>query len=411
MITNLRSFEKKYRRRHKVRWFSIGFVSILILFGAFITGMKVGSGNWHLNFVRSAVVSNKTLPNELDYSTVNKIYQALKQSYDGSLDVNTLITGLKKGLVNSAGDPYTTYLTADEAKDFNDQLNGSFTGIGAELGKQGSDIIIIAPISGYPADKAGLKPKDVIVSIDGKDTNGLSVDEAVQKIRGEVNTDVKLIVIRNGQERLEFNITRQEITIPSVDSKIVDNNIGYIRISRFGEDTASLVNAAAKDFKTKNVRGIILDLRNDPGGYLNAAVSVSNEWLKDGQTILQEKRGGQVTQTFKAQGNGQLNGIPTIVLINDGSASASEITAGALQDNKVAKVVGVKSFGKGSVQEFDKLSGGDVLKVTIARWYTPNGKNIDKAGIEPDIQQDISSTDAKNSVDSQLNKAITLIKN
>jgi carboxyl-terminal processing protease len=270
--------------------------------------------------------------------------------------------------------------------------------------------VIIAPIAGFPAEKAGLKAKDIIIAIDGQDASGLNVDEAVKRIRGTEGTSVKLTIIRNSQDRLEFTIVRDIITIPSVTSKILDGNIGYINISRFAEDTSGLVDGVAKSFKSKNVKGVVLDLRNDPGGYLDAAVNVSGQWLKSGQIILQEKRAGKVIQTYTAESNGRLIGVPTVVLIDEGSASASEITAGALKDNKAAKVVGVTSYGKGSVQGFTTFSAGDVIKVTIARWYTPQGKNIDKEGIGPDLKVELTDANITAGKDTQLEAALNLLK-
>jgi len=387
-----------------LRWFAAGFVGILAVVGIFSAGFFIGNGTWRISFMHP-VTANQGLPARLDYSSVNEVYQVLKSKYDGKLDEQTLLNGMKKGMVEAAGDPYTTFFDTEGAKAFNEQLNGSFSGIGAELGKQGSDVIIISPINGFPAEKAGLKSKDIIASIDGQDAAGLSIDEAVKRIRGEKGTSVTLVIVRDSQQRLEFTIVRDTITIPSVESKILDNNIGYIQISRFSEDTSSLVDAAAKDFKAKNVKGIVLDLRNDPGGYLTAAVNVSSEWLKPGQIILQEKRDGKVTQSYNAQGTGQLVGVPTVVLINEGSASASEITAGALKDNNAATIIGVKSFGKGSVQEPTPFSNGSMLKVTVARWYTPAGKNIDKEGIEPTTKVELTAENIKAGVDTQLNAA------
>lgn len=398
-----RQTKNKTNSRFSLRFIVIGFVSILVLAGVFYSGTQFGNGSWQLSIMKP-VTANKNLPNRLDYSGVNEVYQALVRKFDGKLDETALINGMKKGLVEAAGDPYTTFLDGEEAKAFNEQLNGSFSGIGAELGKEGSEIVIIAPIAGFPAEKAGLRAKDVIVAIDDQDATGLSVDEAVKRIRGEKGTSVKLTVVRGGTEKLDFTIVRDTITIPSVEYKILDGNIGYIKISRFAEDTSSLVTAAANEFKAKNVKGVIVDMRNNPGGYLNAAVDVSSIWLKNGQTILEEKRDGKVVQSFKAQGDGVLVGVPTVVLINEGSASASEITAGALKDNNAATVMGVTSFGKGSVQEFSSITGGGVLKVTVARWYTPAGKNIDKEGIEPSVKVELTDADAKAGNDTQLKR-------
>lgn len=359
----------------------------------FVSGVGVGSGRIVLNkdqLFRKSVQKNS--PNNLDYSSVEQVYDTLRRDFDGQIDTQKLLDGLKAGLVGAAGDPYTEYLNKDAAKEFDSQLSGTFSGIGAELSKDDKgNLTVISPISGYPAEKAGLKPKDIIAEIDGKTTSGVSISDAVSRIRGEVGTKVKLRVIRNATQDLPFEITREQITIPSVESKILDGNIGYLKISRFGEDTTELATKAAQQFKESNVKGVIVDVRNDPGGLLDASVNVSNLWLDKGKVILREKRDGVVVRTFTATGNPLLNGIPTVVLINEGSASASEILAGALHDNGVAKLIGVKSFGKGSVQQLEKLGDGGVLKVTIAKWFTPNGININKEGIKPD--QDIKRTD------------------
>jgi carboxyl-terminal processing protease len=342
----------------------------------------------------------KNLPNRLDYTSVDEVYKALKANFDGSLDTNKLLDGAKQGLVNAAGDPHTEYLNAKDYKDFNDQLTGSFVGIGAELSQDAKgNIAVVSPIAGFPADKAGIKPKDIIVQIDGNTTTGLTVSQAVDKIRGTKGTTVSLKVVRDSQT-LDFKIVRDDISIPSVTSK-VENGIGYLTISRFGEDTASLSQKAAQDFKNQNVKAVILDLRSDPGGLLDAAVSVSSLWIPEGKVVLTERRDGIITNTYKAQGGSILNGIPTVVLIDGGSASASEITAGALKDNDVATLVGEKSYGKGSVQQLIKLNGGGVLKVTIAHWYTPGGKNIDKVGITPDTIVTLSADDVKAGNDPQ----------
>ena len=373
-------------------------ITLVVVAGAiFMVGLNIGNGR--ITFSSQTGVQ-KNLPNKLDYSSVDELYKALKLNFDGKLDTNKLIDGAKQGLVKAAGDPHTEYLNAEAYKDFNNQLTGTFTGIGAELSQDAKDnIVVVAPIAGFPAEKAGLKAKDVIVQIDGTTTTGMTVSEAVSKIRGPKGTTVTLKVVRDGELK-EFKIVREDISVPSVTSK-VENGVGYLTISRFGEDTASLSRKAAQSFKDQNVKGVILDLRSDPGGLLDAAVSVSSLWLPEGTTVLTERRDGVVTNTYKAEGNPLLQGIPTAVLIDGGSASASEITAGALKDNGVATLVGEKSYGKGSVQQIIKLNDGGVLKVTIARWYTPKGKNIDKEGITPDTVVTISAEDIKAGQDPQ----------
>jgi carboxyl-terminal processing protease len=400
---------EKVRKKKKWPYVLGGFASILVAFGFFYFGIMVGSGQISLSINSGAVKENKGLPNRLNYDSVNQVYRELKQKYDGQLDEEKLILGLKKGLVEAAGDKYTTYLDAEEAKALQESLNGSFSGIGAELVKEGEYITVVSPISGSPAEKAGIKSKDIIFSINGEDAIGMEVDAAVNKIRGEAGTNVKLVIVR-GQEKIDLDIKREQITIPSVESKILEGNIGYLKISRFAEDTSGLAQQAAEDFKAKNVNGVILDMRNNPGGYLNASVDVSCLWLKKGQLVLEEKRGGIVMKDYQCPQTGILNGIKTAVLINEGSASASEITAGALKDNGAATIVGQKSYGKGSVQEMSSMPGGSILKVTVARWFTPSGKNIDKEGITPDEKVEITEENAKNNQDPQLDKAILVVK-
>lgn len=352
---------------------------------------------------------NDSSSQSLDYTSLNEVYQILQKRYDGKLDNEKIMDGLKAGLARSAGDPYTEYMTPQQAKEFDEGLSGSFTGIGAELSKDKDNIVIVSPISGFPAEKAGLKPKDIIVAIDGQPVNDMGLSEAVQKIRGPKDSTVKLKIARDGQ-LLEFSIVRDNINIPSVKTEILPGNIGYMQISRFSEDTAELSQKGAQQFKDAGVKGVILDVRGDPGGLLDAAVDVGSLWLPQGKTILQEKRDGIIVRTYSATGNDILKGIPTVVLVDGGSASASEIVSGALKDNGVATLIGVKTFGKGSVQELDRLPGGGVLKVTIARWYTPGGRNIDKEGIEPDKTVKITDDDIKAGHDLQKDAAIQALK-
>lgn len=376
---------------------------LLIVFGV---GVAFGQGK--IVFGPDAMYhrsTQKNSPEKIDTAGVQEVYKMLRQSFDGELDSNKLEDGMKSGLVRAAGDPYTEFLNAEDSKQFEEQLSGSFEGIGAELSKDGNNVVIVSPIAGYPAEKAGLKPKDIIVKINDEDATDLTVTEAVNKIRGPKGTNVKLTVARDGKP-LEFTITRETISLPSVEHKMEAGNVGVITISRYGEDTVELATKAANDLKAQGAKGIVLDLRGNPGGLLDAAVGVSSLWLDKGATVLQEKRNGVVVRTYYANGNNPLKGMPTIVLIDDGSASASEITAGALKDNKVATLLGTKSYGKGSVQEIRELTSGGTLKVTVARWFTPSGKNIDKHGIEPDTQVEITDENIKAKQDPQLDTAL-----
>lgn len=373
----------------------------------FLSGLGIGNGTIILNrdqLFRKSVQKNSS--DNLDYTSVEEVYDILRRDYDGQLDTAKLLDGLKAGLASAAGDPYTQYLNAEESKSLGEQLSGSFTGIGAELIEKDKFVTIEVPLAGFPAEKAGLKAKDVILQINDKDAYDIGVREAVKLIRGEAGTTVKLKVVRDNNKQLDLEITRTKITIPSVKSEILAGNIGYLKInSRFGEDTPALARAAALSFRDAKVKGVILDMRNNPGGLLEASVELANLWLEPGKPIVQQKRGSTVISEYKSKGSPVLNGIPTIVLINEGSASASEIVAGALRDNNAAKLLGTKTYGKGSVQQLEKLGGGGELKVTIARWFTPLGVNINKEGVKPDVEVKVSEDDIKAAKDPQLDAA------
>jgi len=381
-------------------------VVVVVLFGVFSAGWVAGGSQ--LPFLRQTNRPGQSnLPADLDYASVEEVYDALRSKYDGELTYQQILDDLKQGIARSTGDPYTEYLNYEQSQEFDEELSGTFSGIGAELSKDTTtnNVIIVAPIAGYPAQKAGLQPKDAIVEIDGESAYDLTITEAVKRIRGPKGTKVTLKIIRDSKQELNFEIIREDIVIPSVEQKILEGNIGYLQIVRFGTDTAKLAQDAASAFKRAGVKGIIVDVRNNPGGLLDAAVEVSGLWLQN-KTVLEEKRSGVLVRRYTSDGNATLAGVPTIVLINEGSASASEIVAGALRDNDAAHLIGMKTFGKGSVQEITPLRDGGSIKVTIARWYTPAGKNIDKEGIEPDQKVDRTDDDYVNNRDPQLDAAV-----
>lgn len=374
-------------------------IAIVVALGAFAAGTRSTD--------ILASMNGKGTPGRLDVSSLQEVYATLNAKFDGKLDAQKLIDGAKHGMVAAAGDPYTVYMSPDEAKEFNNSLNGTFEGIGAEL-KKDDKLVVVSTIDGSPAQKAGLLSGDVILKVNDEASDAWTVDKAVTKIRGEKGTTVKLSVLR-GVETKEFTITRDQITDPSVKSTVTADNIGVMTISRFDENTANLAKLAAQDFKSKNVKGVIVDLRGNGGGLRDSAVSIAGIWMNN-RTVMTERVNGKVTETLNTNNDAILAGVPTIVLIDGGSASASEILAGALKDNGVAMLLGVKSFGKGSVQTIENLSNGGVLKVTIARWYTPNGKNINKEGINPDTEVKISDDDVKAGKDTQKEAAITKLQ-
>jgi carboxyl-terminal processing protease len=377
---------------------------ILAFIIIFVVGYKTGNGGFDFHWGSE----NGNLPSSLNYSLIQQEYAILKNNYDGKLNFNTLEDGVLNGLANATGDVHTEYFNATQAKEFNNELNNTFSGIGAELDSDSSSqIVVVSTLVGTPAAKS-LKAGDIINSINGKSTQDESVDSAVAAIHGPEGTKVTLGIIRSSN-RLTVNIIRANIVVPSVNYQILTNNIGYINIISFADDTPELAQQAADDFKQHNVKGIILDLRGNPGGLVSSAISVSSLWLPEGSTIMTEKHGNQVIQTYQAVGGDTLNGIPTIVLINSGSASASEITAGALKDDKAATLIGEKSYGKGSVQQIYNLAGGREIKVTIYHWYTPDNINIDKVGIEPDVVVPLTQSDQQNGIDTQENAAINYL--
>lgn len=379
----------------------------LIVVGIFSLGWAFGSGRIDYGGLGS---HSANLPGQLNYASVDQVYTILKNDYDGKLTTSQILDGLKNGLTEATGDPYTEYFNSTQAQQFNDELSGSFSGIGVELSlDSNNELEVVAPLVGTPGAKAGLQPKDIITAINGKSTTGMPLDVAVDDIRGSSGTKVTLAVDRDNQ-KLNFVITRSNITVPSVTSQLLTGNIGYISVSQFSNDTSSLAQTAASKFQQDKVKGVILDLRDDPGGLVTAAVNVSSLWLPQGKLIMQEKRGSDVLQTYYSTGNDLLNGIPTVVLINSGSASAAEITAGALHDNGDAYIIGTQSFGKGSVQEVDNLDGGGELKVTIAHWYRPDGQNINHLGITPDEIVNLSATNTTNGADPQKAAAIQYIE-
>ena len=346
--------------------------------------------------------SNKTI----DLSSVQETYRQLAANYDGKLDTQKLIYGASRGLVAAVGDKHTSYMDPEESEEFKKSLSGNIGGgIGAEIGLRNNKPTIIKPLNDSPAQKAGIKAGEVIMKVNGEEAADWGVDKVVDKIRGEIGTSVKL-TLQNGQQVREVSVVRQNITAPAVESKI-NGKIGILTVSRFNDDTVSAARKAAREFIDRGVTKVIVDLRNNPGGTVDSAQGLLGLWLND-QVVLTERRGSETVKTLNSTGSPILENMQTIVLINENSASASEITAGALRDYGKAKLVGKKSYGKGSVQVVLDLSSGSQLKVTEARWYTPKGKNIDKEGIKPDVEVELTADDVKNDKDPQLEKAESL---
>lgn len=386
-------------KRQQLSWF---LTLVIVAIVSFVAGARSDALFANVASVFGVRTSNKTI----DLSSVQKTYQELIANYDGKLDTQKLIYGANRGLVEAAGDPHTVYMDPDETKEFDKSLSGQIGGgIGAEIGLRNNKPTIIKPLENSPAQKAGIKAGEVIIKVNDEASSDWSVEKVVSKIRGEVGTSVKLTLLSDGKTR-EVSVVRQNIVSPAVESEI-DGEIGILKVNRFGDDTVSLARKYASEFVEKGVKKVILDLRNNPGGTVGAAQGLLGIWL-DNQIAMTERRGSEIVKTLRTTGTPILGNMKTVVLINGNSASASEITAGALREYGKATLVGQKSYGKGSVQIVLGLPGGSQMKVTEARWYTPKGKNIDKTGIEPDVKVDLSSDDVNNNVDPQMDKAKSL---
>lgn len=353
------------------------------------------------------------LKKDVDFNLFWDIWSIIKkEAYDKDIPDTQLFYGALSGMVASLGDPHSVFFTPENTNGFNEELDGKFEGIGAEIGIRSNILTVIAPLDGSPALKAGLRPKDVILEIDGYKTEGIGLVKAVSLIRGKHGTEVVLTIYRDGlKEAKKITILREAIKVNSVELEFKENNIAYIKIRQFNSETVPLFNEAIIEIlKKSNVAGIILDMRYNPGGYLQAAIDVSGEWI-DGEVVVKEKVRNGDEILHRSNKSAKLDKFKTVVLVNAGSASGSEIVAGALQDLGRATIVGTQTYGKGSVQKLIDLKDGSSIKLTVAKWFTPKGNSIEGNGITPDVVVDISEEDYNTYKDPQMEEAIKIIMN
>ena len=351
----------------------------------------------------------------IDFDLFWEVWQALENKYYQAKAVNDqdLYYGSIKGMVGALGDPYTVFFNPEEAEKFNQEMEGKFEGIGAEIGIKNDILTIIAPLTGTPADLAGLRPGDKVLAIDDFDTSNIFVEEAVRRIRGPRGSKVILKILHKDAETAEdISIIRDEIIIPTINSEMKGQNkdIAYLRIFSFIDNTAQDFKKNIDSLLKQKPKGLILDLRSNPGGYLDSAVKIAGFWVKDGAPVVLERFADDKDQVYKSSGPAILKDLKTVILVNEGSASASEILAGALRDYDYAVIVGEQTFGKGSVQDYSLLHGGSALKVTVAEWLTPGGANINKEGIAPDVAVEMTTDDYNKDLDPQLQKAVDLLE-
>lgn len=406
----------------------INIKTILIVILFFLLGWQLGHRDIEIKWATykpTVSIINKEPPKNInvDFKLFWDTWDFLSRSYfdKKAIDPTKLFYGAISGMVAALGDPYTVFLPPEQQKFSKEELNGSFEGVGIQLGfNKEKRLVVVAPLSGTPAEEAGIKPEDMIVKIEDKDTTNMTLPEAVNLIRGTKGTKVVLTIFREGEsDTREFTLTRDTIIVKSVEVSYKDTNSGkkaaIVKLSRFGERTQDEWNEAVSNLLSADSEALVLDLRNNPGGFLEGAVFIASEFLDGGIVVLQENSEGERTP-FRVTREGRLTRIPLTVLINKGSASASEIVAGALQDRGRGKLVGEKSFGKGTIQEAQDLSGGAGIHITVAKWLTPDGRWVnDTGGLEPDVKIESSKDDqttrpSDGSKDPQLERAIELLE-
>ena len=377
-------------------------VLVFIIFGV---GFLVG---------KNTVVCKFCPPEDLDFSLFWEAWHKIQQEYvnPGDIDTQELIYGAISGMVESLEDPYTIFFDPQDTKKFLEDVGGSFEGIGAEIGIREGQLQIIAPLEGTPAQRVGLRPGDKIIKIDGASTIDITIEEAVTLIRGPRGTEVSLTIMRDEWDSSkDFMIKRAVIEVPSLKWELKEENIAYIKLYHFSEKIDQDFKEIATEILKTPAEKIILDLRGNPGGYLERAQDIAGWFLEKGQVVVIEDFGGKIEQEiYKAKGNSKFSDYPLVILINQGSASASEILASALRDNRGIKMIGETSFGKGSVQKLEQLTDGSSLKITIANWLTPNEELITDKGLEPDIKIEMTEQDYEQDRDPQLEKALEIIK-
>jgi len=400
----------------KNRYFVIGIsiiIAVALSGGGFYFGYQQGIKKPQTVVIRGVANLEEGKLEAIDFSLFWDVWQTIKDKYveADKIDNQTLFYGAVSGLLGALKDENSVFFPPTDAQKFNEDISGEFGGIGAEIGTRNNQLVIIAPLKNTPAERAGLRALDKILKGDDTVTANLTTDEAVKLIRGQKGTTVILTILRNGWDKpKEISIIRDTIQVPTLDWEIKENNIAYIHLYNFYEKAPFLFYQAAVEIAFKNPKGIILDLRNNPGGFLDAAINLTGWFLKPGQTVVSEEFRSDKKQVFTSYGNGLFKDVPIVILINEGSASASEILAGALRDNRSVKLIGKKSFGKGTVQELEPLKDGSSIKITVAHWRMPGGGLIEKNGLDPDYEVGLTDEDFKANRDPQLEKAMEVLK-
>jgi carboxyl-terminal processing protease len=420
-MNNMEDFSPTKQRAGKYAGVYLTIITVIVAFGA---GILLGQRMYIQKNLTNAdgTISPSKLANfnratnhsdSVDFNQFWQVWDEIKSKYVKQQSVKDvdLFYGALQGMVYSLNDPYSVYFPPKAAEEFDRDLSGELSGIGAEIGIKKNQLMVIAPLPESPAQKAGLRPGDKILAIDSTSTFGMDVSVAVSKIRGPATTSVKLTILREGWKKpVDYTVHRAKINVPPVSVSMKPGHVAYIRLMQFNENTYMDFSKAIGQIKRDGATSLVLDLRNNPGGLLDSAISIASEWLPEGTVIVSQRNNANSEDKRVSSGEHALVGMKTVVLVNGGSASASEILSGALQDNKVAVIVGEKTFGKGVVQDYHYLPDGSSLKLTVAEWFTPNGNSINEKGITPDteVKEDFENEEVGQDV--MIDKAIEILK-
>ena len=400
----------------KKRVFTVIFVVVAaaaLLGGGFLLGWERGRKFPETIIVKGVSNLEAGKPTDVNFGIFWQAWKIINDYYLKNQEVSTedKVYGAVRGLTNSLEDPYSEFLSPEDNKKFQEDIEGNFGGIGTELDMRGGQLVIVAPLKDTPASRAGLLAGDLILKVNSTSTEGITMNQAVSLIRGQIGTTVVLTIMRNGWDKpKEFKITRDTIVVPTLDVTVKEGDIIYAQLYSFNANANLLFYQKVFGSLVNGGRGMVLDLRNNPGGYLEVAVDLAGWFLPRGTLVVREVGRAKPAEDFKAYGNAALKDFPVVVLINKGSASAAEILAGSLRDNRHIKLIGEQSFGKGTVQELQDLRGGASLKVTVAHWVLPGGQILEAGGLKPDIEVKMTEDDFKNHRDPQLDKAIEVLK-
>jgi len=397
-------------KKKLIRFIAAVLLGVVLVGTSYYGGYKIGYSKTKTIEIKGVTDMEPGSEVSADFGVFWQAWSKIKENYlrNSELEEKEMMYGAIQGLAENIGDPYTTFFSPLDAQKFEEDINGEFGGIGAELEERNGQVFVVAPLKDTPAERAGLKPRDIIIKAGDTELFGKSAQDAVKAIRGEPGTKIKLVVTREGVEgSIDIEITREVITVPVVEWEWQDDRIAYVRIGSFSQTAPYAFYNAMREIAAEDPKAMVLDLRFNPGGYLEVAVNIAGWFVDRGDIVVKERYASGEDTVFRSYGNALFKNLPVAVLVNEGTASASEILAGALRDNNGSKLVGEQTFGKGTVQTLEELKDGSMLKITVANWVTPNDFIIEGDGLDPDVKIELTEEDTE---DVQLKKAIEILK-